>query len=98
MPKDESDKSSGFLDRLRGESQQGVGRGLRRMARLVRGGAGLVQTIRARSKHGAESPLSKRDLAQLEGLVARLGDLKGLPMKLGQIASYLELDMPDEAR
>ena len=98
MPKDGSDETSRFLDRLRSESQQGVGRGLRRMARLVRGGAGLAQTILARSKQGAESPLSERDLAKLEVLVTRLGDLKGLPMKFGQIASYLEIEMPEEAR
>lgn len=98
MPKDGSDKTSRFLDRLRSESRQGVGRGLGRMARLVRGGAGLAQTVLARSKQGAESPLSERDLAKLEALVARLGDLKGLPMKFGQIMSYLEIDMPDEAR
>jgi len=98
MSKDGSDKTSRFLDRLRSESQQGVGRGLHRMVRLVRGGAGLAQTILARSKQGAESPLSERDLAKLEVLVARLGDLKGLPMKFGQIMSYLEIDMPEEAR
>jgi predicted unusual protein kinase regulating ubiquinone biosynthesis (AarF/ABC1/UbiB family) len=68
------------------------------MARLVRGGAGLAQTLSALSKQGAESPLSERDLAKLEVLVARLGDLKGLPMKLGQIMSYLEVDLPEEAR
>jgi predicted unusual protein kinase regulating ubiquinone biosynthesis (AarF/ABC1/UbiB family) len=68
------------------------------MARLVRGGAGLAQTVLARSKQGAETPLSERDVAKLEVLVARLGELKGLPMKLGQIMSYLELDMPEEAR
>lgn len=96
MPKDESDKTSRFLDRLRSESQKGVGGGLHRMARVVRGGAGLAQTLLARSKQGAE--LSERDLAKLEVLVARLGDLKGLPMKFGQILSYLELDMPEEAR
>ena len=98
MPKDGSDNASRFLDRLRGESQQGVGRGLHRMARLVRGGAGLAQTLLARSKQGAESHLSERDLAKLEVLVAQLGELKGLPMKFGQIMSYLELDMPEEAR
>jgi len=101
MPKhgtDDPDQPSRFLDRLRGESPHGVGRGLRRMARLVRGGAGLAQTLSARSAQGAESPLSKQDLAKLEALVARLGDLKGLPMKLGQVMSYLEIDMPEQAR
>jgi predicted unusual protein kinase regulating ubiquinone biosynthesis (AarF/ABC1/UbiB family) len=98
MPKDGSDRTFPFLDRLRSESQQGVGRGLHRMARLVRGGAGLAQTLLVRSKQGAESPLSERELAKLEMLVTRLGDLKGLPMKFGQIMSYLELDMPEEAR
>jgi predicted unusual protein kinase regulating ubiquinone biosynthesis (AarF/ABC1/UbiB family) len=96
MPDDGSDKPSRFLDRLRSDSRQGVGRGLHRMARLVRGGAGLAQTLLARSKQGTD--LTERDLAKLEALVERLGDLKGLPMKFGQILSYLELDLPDEAR
>src|SRR5262249_12406288 len=98
MPKDGSERTSRFLDTLRSDSQHGVGRGLTRMARLVRGGAGLASTLLARSKQGAASTMSERELAQLEALVARLGDLKGLPMKFGQIMSYLELDMPEEAR
>jgi predicted unusual protein kinase regulating ubiquinone biosynthesis (AarF/ABC1/UbiB family) len=68
------------------------------MARLVRGGMGLASTLLARSKPGADSSMTERELAQIEELVARLGDLKGLPMKLGQILSYLELDLPEDAR
>lgn len=64
----------------------------------MRGGAGLAQTILASSRQGADSPLSERDLAKLEVIVTRLGGLKGLPMKFGQIMSYLEIDMPEEAR
>jgi predicted unusual protein kinase regulating ubiquinone biosynthesis (AarF/ABC1/UbiB family) len=98
MANDRSDESSRFLARLRDDSRLGVGRGLHRTARFVRGGAGLAQSLMAYSKQGVDSPLSERDLAKLEVLVARLGDLKGLPMKLGQILSYLEIDLPEEAR
>jgi hypothetical protein len=68
MPKDGTDRTSRFLEMLRNDSQQGVGRGLHRMARLVRRGTGLASTLLARSKQGTESSLSERDLAQLESL------------------------------
>jgi predicted unusual protein kinase regulating ubiquinone biosynthesis (AarF/ABC1/UbiB family) len=45
-----------------------------------------------------DAKLSASELRKLEALVRRLGELKGLPMKFGQIVSYLDLDMPEEAR
>ena len=98
MTDDRSDDDARFLEELRGESRQGVGRGLGRLARLVRGGTGLAHTLLAGPRGDAAPAMSARELARLEALVARLGALKGLPMKLGQIISYLELELPDEAR
>jgi predicted unusual protein kinase regulating ubiquinone biosynthesis (AarF/ABC1/UbiB family) len=85
-----------FIDKLRAQTHRGPGRGLGRMARMVRGGAGLAAgVLRAR---GADAELSLRDVRQVEALVTRLGELKGLPMKFGQIMSYLEVEMPEEMR
>lgn len=96
MSPSDDDRDKRFLDALRNESKKGLGRGLGRFARFARGGAGLASRIL--SRRGSDAELSERDLRKLEALVTRLGDLKGLPMKIGQIMSYLELDMPEEAR
>lgn len=85
-----------FLAVLRGESSRGPGRGLRRMAKLLRGGTGLARRMMQAGK--GDVTLDARDLRKVEALVMQLGDLKGLPMKFGQIVSYLELDMPEEFR
>ena len=87
-----------FVEALRAEKRQGPGRGLGRFVRMVRGGAGLAAGVVAASRQGVEATLTDRDLRRLEAMVGRLGELKGLPMKLGQIVSYLELDMPEQAR
>ncbi len=42
--------------------------------------------------------LQNRDLHPIESVVRQLGDLKGLPMKFGQILSYLDFDMPEHSR
>ena len=38
------------------------------------------------------------DVDSLAAIVARLGELKGIAMKAGQILSYVDLDLPDEVR
>lgn len=85
-----------FLDTLRDESPRGPGRGLRRMARLLRGGSGLARRM-MRAGDGDVTP-DARELRKVEALVRQLGELKGLPMKFGQLISYLELDVPEEVR
>lgn len=85
-----------FIDKLRAEARRGPGSGLGRMARMVRGGAGLAAGVLR--ERGADAALSLRDVRRVEALVTRLGELKGLPMKFGQIMSYLEVEMPDEMR
>ncbi len=90
------DQKGSFLQQLRQASERGPGRGFRRTMRLLRGGAGLAR--RMVSGKGDDDSLSAKDLLKVEALVRQLGDLKGLPMKFGQIVSYLELDMPDDMR
>jgi predicted unusual protein kinase regulating ubiquinone biosynthesis (AarF/ABC1/UbiB family) len=97
MSDDPPDRRSSFLNRLRDESRRGPGRGLGRTARLISGGAGLVRRIAGAAKRG-DRALGPRELAEIEALVRNLGELKGLPMKFGQIVSYLELDLPEEMR
>lgn len=98
MASDPDDRLKLFNEALRHETEKGPGRGFSRFARFVRGGAGLARGILSASKLGTDGVLGERDLRKLEALVTRLGELKGLPMKLGQIMSYLELDLPEEAR
>ena len=98
MADDRDERKASFFDILRGESERGPGRGLGRLARLLGGGAGLARKVFQASRRGADAELSARDLEKVEALVRQLGDLKGLPMKFGQIVSYLEVDMPEEMR
>ena len=98
MASDSDDRLERFTRALREESANGPGRGLRRFARLLRGGAGLATSVFSASRRGADAALSESDFRGLEALTTRLGELKGLPMKLGQIMSYLEIDLPEEAR
>jgi predicted unusual protein kinase regulating ubiquinone biosynthesis (AarF/ABC1/UbiB family) len=61
----------------------------------ARTGAGvLAGALAGRSGAG----LGKADLDTIEHLVASLGDLKGVAMKLGQIFSYIDESVPPEAR
>lgn len=98
-PASESERSvTSFLDALRRVSPRGPGRGLGRFARLVRGGAGLAAGVLRASRRGPGAAMGLREIRDLEKLVARLGELKALPMKMGQLMSYMELDLPEEAR
>ncbi len=87
-----------FIEALRKGTGKGPGRGLGRMARMLRGGAGLARGMLRATRGRGTGELSLRDLRKVEALVSRLGELKGLPMKFGQIMSYLEVEMPEETR
>jgi len=98
MPGTTDDRFGRFLEVLRSPTARGPGRGVKRLVRFVRSGASLATSAIFAAGRGGDSVLSERDLRSVEGLVARLGELKGLPMKIGQIMSYLELELPDETR
>jgi predicted unusual protein kinase regulating ubiquinone biosynthesis (AarF/ABC1/UbiB family) len=91
------DRLERFTEQLRTDAGPGPGKGFGRFARLLRGGLGLARSVASASRHPDEGPTEK-DLARIEALVTRLGALKGLPMKMGQIMSYLDVDLPEESR
>lgn len=76
-----------------------LGGRLQRGARLartgMRGAAGLAGS-RARSLAGADPVDPHPRIA--EDLAAVLGDMKGAAMKLGQLLSFVDLDVPPEVR
>lgn len=85
-----------FTGELRASSDREVPTaGMGRLVQTIRGAAGLA-TSAWRSRGRAR--LRETDYAKLAGLVKRLGSLKGIPMKVGQIAGLLELDLPEEMR
>ncbi len=98
MASEQGDRRVRFLERLRQESSRGPGSGLGRLVRMARSSAGLARGVLASSGRSTDAPLGEREVQSLEDLVARLGELKGLPMKFGQIVSTLDLELPEEAR
>jgi predicted unusual protein kinase regulating ubiquinone biosynthesis (AarF/ABC1/UbiB family) len=66
---------------------------LGRLARTARAAVGTAWS--ARSAGGAGHEVDPEALAKL---VASIGTLKGIPMKVGQIMSYIDVALPDELR
>jgi len=97
MSKPPDDQMEDFTERLRAESEAGPGKGFGRFTRLLGGGLGLARAVAKAGRTGEEGPTAK-DLEKMQAIVERLGTLKGLPMKFGQIMSYLEVDLPEETR
>jgi predicted unusual protein kinase regulating ubiquinone biosynthesis (AarF/ABC1/UbiB family) len=89
------DRLARFLTVLRTGRHAGPDQGLRRLLRTTRGAVGLAS--RALRLRGRES-LGDAELANIERLVTRLGELKGVPMKAGQMMGFLEADLPEEMR
>ncbi|MBN1946657.1 MAG: AarF/ABC1/UbiB kinase family protein [Bradymonadales bacterium] len=88
------DRLQQFLEQLRAESGRGgPGSGLGRFARTARGAVGIAANLwRMRGR----PELDERGQLKIEHLAARLGELKGIPMKVGQILGFLEVDLPPE--
>jgi len=72
-----------------------MNRGARLARTGVRGAAGLAGA-RARSLAGGDASGGHERLA--EDLAQVLGDMKGAAMKLGQLLSFVDLDVPPEVR
>lgn len=87
---------AGFLERLRdGSGGAGARSGLVRFLQTTVGAARMATRVwRARG----ERDLDGSDEGALEELVRELGMLKGIPMKMGQLIGFLELDLPEEMR
>ncbi len=64
------------------------------LGRLRKAAGAAVRAGRLAFGNGASAD-GDLDLDALVGLVSRLGELKGLAMKAGQILSYVDIDIPD---
>jgi predicted unusual protein kinase regulating ubiquinone biosynthesis (AarF/ABC1/UbiB family) len=85
-------------DKLRAEIERRV----RRMAaNLPSSSLGRLSRAAFAALRGGRLALGKReslDVDALSKLVSSLGQLKGVAMKVGQVMSYLDLDLPEELR
>jgi predicted unusual protein kinase regulating ubiquinone biosynthesis (AarF/ABC1/UbiB family) len=76
-------------------STSGVGRLAHAAGLAARAATGFAfGRFRARE----DGSVDARDLERIEALVRSLGELKGVPMKLGQIAAYVDESLPAELR
>lgn len=79
---------------------------LERLKRRIGSAAKLPTTALGRARRGASAALKlgfgrltgRGDEAIFEQLAVQLGELKGIAMKAGQVLSYLDTDIPEEAR
>jgi predicted unusual protein kinase regulating ubiquinone biosynthesis (AarF/ABC1/UbiB family) len=59
---------------------------------------GLLSLLLKSQDRPSSSPWSATDFESLHAIVASLGDLKGIAMKIGQHISYVDSALPDEVR
>lgn len=79
---------------------------LARLKRRIGGVAKLPTSAFGRARRGASAAFKvglgrltgKGDAAVFEELAVQLGELKGIAMKAGQVLSYLDTDLPEEAK
>lgn len=71
---------------------------LSRLWRTGRSAAALAGAVVRGQLHGEAERATSRDLQALTRLTARLGELKGITMKAGQILGYVDLTLPPEVR
>lgn len=81
----------------RSETQVPTSR-LSRLWRTGRGAAGLAGAVLRGRLHGEGEGVTGRDLEAVARLTARLGELKGITMKAGQMLGYVDLTLPPEIR
>lgn len=67
-------------------------------SRWKRLGSSALTLFKGRDLVGQALGWATSDGERVDDVVARLGQLKGIAMKTGQLASYLDLDLPDEAQ
>ncbi len=97
---DHPDRPSGASDEP-SEGARPLGSRAQRGAQLARlsatAGAGYLGS---RVRGWTSGPEAERELhvATAEQIVALLGSMKGAAMKLGQVASFVDVDLPDELR
>jgi predicted unusual protein kinase regulating ubiquinone biosynthesis (AarF/ABC1/UbiB family) len=85
-----------FVERLRdGAGDERARSALVRFLQTATGGARVAARVWSARGTGE---VAVADEAALEELVRQLGSLKGIPMKVGQLIGFLELDLPEEMR
>ncbi len=82
-------------------ARKSLGGRLGRGSRLARtGAAGLAGAANSRTRRmlGMETDEMERHVRNAESVAAVLGEMKGAAMKLGQLFSFVDLDLPDEVK
>ncbi len=74
-----------------------IGRGARLANTSVRGAAGILGA-KARGMAGGDDDMERFHAEMAERLANVLGEMKGAAMKLGQLLSFVDLDLPSDVR
>jgi len=85
-------------EQLLGTERPVVRSGLERLWKTGRGAAGLALSVVGGTLRGKGEGLEAADLRAVSQLVSRLGELKGLAMKAGQVLGYIDPTLPPELR
>jgi predicted unusual protein kinase regulating ubiquinone biosynthesis (AarF/ABC1/UbiB family) len=85
-------------EQLLGTERPVVRSGLERLWKTGRGAAGLALSVVGGKLRGKGEGLEAADLRAVSQLVSRLGELKGLAMKAGQVLGYIDPTLPPELR
>ncbi|PKN56244.1 MAG: hypothetical protein CVU56_17115 [Deltaproteobacteria bacterium HGW-Deltaproteobacteria-14] len=94
---DDDDRLAGLFERLRGGGGAAVPTSA--LGRLRRMAGTALRTARAARKGGGPGEgLGAADPEAIERMVMSLGQLKGIAMKMGQILSYIDAEMPPETQ
>lgn len=91
-------ESAALRDRLLGAERALPTSRLERLLRTGRAGAGLATAMLGRRFQRRGDDIDPADLEDITRLVARLGELKGVAMKAGQILGYVDTTLPDEVK
>ena len=95
---DEKELAELLREQLLGTERPVVRSGLERLWKTGRGAAGLALSVVGGKLRGKGEGLEAADLHAVSQLVSRLGELKGLAMKAGQVLGYIDPTLPPELR
>ncbi|HYO68603.1 MAG TPA: hypothetical protein VEU33_21230, partial [Archangium sp.] len=85
-------------EQLLGTERPVVRSGVERLWKTGRGAAGLALSVVGGKLRGKGEGLGAADVHAVSQLVSRLGELKGLAMKAGQVLGYIDPTLPPEIR
>jgi predicted unusual protein kinase regulating ubiquinone biosynthesis (AarF/ABC1/UbiB family) len=94
----EEDLVGMLREQLLGTEKPVVRSGFQRLWKTGRGAAGLALSMVGGRLRGKGEGLGAADVRAVSQLVSRLGELKGLAMKAGQILGYIDPTLPEEVR